>query len=114
MARRPSEEDLGDARSNMLDWDVAVGASLGLQGQAGLLCVPRSCAPRRAQASQQQGHRVWKAQAPWYQPPEVRPQPEVRGGGAPWPQGRQHARAQLVLGEPGRHVQVLRSDRRGP
>jgi len=53
------------------------------------------------------GHRVRQAGEPGHHAAEADAQPEEHRGGAHRPQGRQPARAQLLLGQPGGHSSFL-------
>jgi len=87
---------------------------LQLQGQAGLRRVPRPRPPRRPQEAGVQGYRVRQAGAPGGDATQTDAQPEGPRRGARGAPPRRPARPQLLLGQPGLDVQVLRDRARRP
>mmetsp|Transcript_26943 Transcript_26943/g.70897 ORF Transcript_26943/g.70897 Transcript_26943/m.70897 type:complete len:216 (-) Transcript_26943:282-929(-) len=87
------------------------GQEVGLQGQAGIRCLPCPCSPWQPQEARSQGHCQWQAQVcRCHQQRDLPPLPPQPCRGARRPSLRQSARAQLVLGRHRWHVQVLRGD----
>lgn len=82
--------------------------------RAVMFCFVSARSSRRTKEAGEKGHPVRKAQAPGCDGAQVQAQQAVGGGGARRAQVRQPARAQLVLGERGLGVQVLRGDHGGP